>query len=146
MEISIKYFANSMGDKVRKIFRVTNGDWIDLRAAEDVEMKKGELRLIPLGVGMILPDGYEAWVLPRSSTPRRFGIISANSMGIIDNSYNGNDDQWGFMAYAIRDTVIRKDDRICQFRVIRNQPRLWFKAVTCLKEISRGGFGSTGRN
>ena len=146
MEISIKYFANSMGDKVRKIFRVTNGDCIDLRAAEDVEMKKGELRLIPLGVGMILPDGYEAWVLPRSSTPRRFGIISANSMGIIDNSYNGNDDQWGFMAYAIRDTVIRKDDRICQFRVIRNQPRLWFKAVTCLKEISRGGFGSTGRN
>lgn len=146
MEISIKYFANSMGDKVRKIFRVTNGDWIDLRAAEDVEMKKGELKLIPLGVGMILPDGYEAWVLPRSSTPRRFGIISANSMGIIDNSYNGNDDQWGFMAYAIRDTVIRKDDRICQFRVIRNQPRLWFKAVTCLKEISRGGFGSTGRN
>ncbi len=146
MEISIKYFANSMGDKVRKIFRVTNGDWIDLRAAEDVVMKKGELRLIPLGVGMILPDGYEAWVLPRSSTPRRFGIISANSMGIIDNSYNGNDDQWGFMAYAIRDTVIRKDDRICQFRVIRNQPRLWFKAVTCLKEISRGGFGSTGRN
>lgn len=146
MEISIKYFANSMGDKVRKIFRVTNGDWIDLRAAEDVVMKKGELRLIPLGVGMILPDGYEAWVLPRSSTPRRFGIISANSMGIIDNSYNGNDDQWGFMAYAIRDTVIHKDDRICQFRVIRNQPRLWFKAVTCLKEISRGGFGSTGRN
>lgn len=146
MEISIKYFANSMGDKVRKIFRVTNGDWIDLRAAEDVAMKKGELRLSPLGVGMILPDGYEAWVLPRSSTPRRFGIISANSMGIIDNSYNGNDDQWGFMAYAIRDTVIRKDDRICQFRVIRNQPRLWFKAVTCLKEISRGGFGSTGRN
>ena len=146
MEISIKYFANSMGDKVRKIFRVTNGDWIDLRAAEDVAMKRGELRLIPLGVGMILPDGYEAWVLPRSSTPRRFGIISANSMGIIDNSYNGNDDQWGFMAYAIRDTVIRKDDRICQFRVIRNQPRLWFKAVTCLKEISRGGFGSTGRN
>lgn len=146
MEISIKYFANSMGDKVRKIFRVTNGDWIDLRAAEDVAMKKGELRLISLGVGMILPDGYEAWVLPRSSTPRRFGIISANSMGIIDNSYNGNDDQWGFMAYAIRDTVIRKDDRICQFRVIRNQPRLWFKAVTCLKGISRGGFGSTGRN
>lgn len=146
MEISIKYFANSMGDKVRKIFRVTNGDWIDLRAAEDVAMKKGELRLIPLGVGMILPDGYEAWVLPRSSTPRRFGIISANSMGIIDNSYNGNDDQWGFMAYAIRDTVIHKDDRICQFRVIRNQPGLWFKAVTCLKEISRGGFGSTGRN
>ena len=146
MEISIKYFANSMGDKVRKIFRVTNGDWIDLRAAEDVAMKKGELRLISLGVGMILPDGYEAWVLPRSSTPRRFGINSANSMGIIDNSYNGNDDQWGFMAYAIRDTVIHKDDRICQFRVIRNQPRLWFKAVTCLKEISRGGFGSTGRN
>ena len=109
-------------------------------------MKKGELRLIPLGVGMILPDGYEAWVLPRSSTPRRFGIISANSIGIIDNSYNGNDDQWGFMAYAIRDTVIRKDDRICQFRVIRNQPRLWFKAVTRLKEISRCGFGSTGRN
>lgn len=146
MGIDIKYFPNSRGEKVKEIFSVPKGDWVDLRAAEEVTMKKGELRMIPLGVGMVLPDGYEAWVLPRSSTPRRFGIISANSMGIIDNSYNGNDDQWGFMAYAIRDTVIRKDDRICQFRVIRNQPRLWFKAVTRLKEISRCGFGSTGRN
>lgn len=146
MEIKIKYFVNSLGQKAKEIFGIPKGDWVDLRAAENVKMKKGELRCIPLGVGMILPDGCEAWVVPRSSTPKRFGIISTNSMGIIDNSYNGDNDQWGFMAYAIRDTEIHKDDRICQFRIMRNQPKLWFKTVQHLKAISRGGFGSTGRN
>lgn len=141
MKIKIKYFAD-----IERIKRMEKGDWIDLRAAEDCVFKKGELKTIPLGVGMILPDGYEAHVAARSSTPEKFGIICANSIGIIDNSYSGDNDQWGFPAYAIRDTVIHKNDRICQFRVIKNQPVIWFEDVKHLNDTDRGGFGSTGRN
>lgn len=120
-------------------------DWIDLRAAADVTLKKDEMSIIPLGVGMILPEGYEALVVPRSSTPKKFGIVCANSMGIIDNSYSGNTDEWKFPAIAIRDTTIKKGDRICQFRIIKNQPPIIFEEVEQLNEKSRGGFGSTGR-
>lgn len=139
--IKIKYFDNDI-DKIQKI---TVGDWIDLRSAETVEFKKGEYALIRLGVGMILPDGYEAHVLPRSSTPSKFGIIMANSMGIIDNSYSGDADEWKFPAVAIRDTVIHKNDRICQFRIVKNQPDITFEVVDHLNENSRGGIGSTGK-
>ena len=139
--IKIKYFDQEI-DKIQKI---TVGDWIDLRSAETVELKKGEYALIRLGVGMILPDGYEAHVLPRSSTPSKFGIIMANSMGIIDNSYSGDADEWKFPAVAIRDTVIHKNDRICQFRIVKNQPGITFKVVDHLRENSRGGIGSTGK-
>ena len=141
MKIKIKYFTD-----IEKIGKIEQGDWIDLRAAEDVEMKVGDLKYIPLGIGMILPDGYEAHVVPRSSTPKKFGIMCANSMGIIDNSYSGENDQWAFPAYAIRDTVIHKNDRICQFRIVENQPMIEFTEVEHLNDISRGGFGSTGKN
>ena len=93
---------------------------------------------------MILPEGYEAHVLPRSSTAGKFGIICANSMGVIDNSYSGNEDEWRFPAYAIRNTIITKGDRICQFRIVKNQPELEFEVVEHLNDISRGGIGSTG--
>lgn len=139
--IKIKYFDQEI-DKIQKI---TVGDWIDLRSAETVELKKGEYALIRLGVGMILPAGYEAHVLPRSSTPSKFGIIMANSMGIIDNSYSGDADEWKFPAVAIRDTVIHKNDRICQFRIVKNQPGITFEVVDHLRENSRGGIGSTGK-
>lgn len=138
--IKIKYFDQ----EIEKIQKISNGDWIDLRSAERVELKAGEYHLIPLGVGMILPDGYEAHVLPRSSTPSKFGIILANSMGVIDNSYSGDADEWKFPAVAIRDTVIEKGDRIAQFRIIKNQPPIEFEVVEHLNEISRGGLGSTG--
>lgn len=138
--IKIKYFAD-----IQKIEKITQGDWIDLRAAADVNLKKDEMSIIPLGIGMILPVGYEALVVPRSSTHKKFGIICANSMGIIDNSYSGNTDEWKFPAIAIRDTAIRKGDRICQFRIIKNQPPIIFEEVDHLNEKSRGGFGSTGR-
>ena len=138
--IKIKYFAD-----IQKIEKITQGDWIDLRAAADVTLKKDEMSIIPLGVGMILPEGYEALVVPRSSTPKKFGVICANSMGIIDNSYSGNTDEWKFPAIAIRDTAIRKGDRIAQFRIIKNQPPIIFEEVEQLNEKSRGGFGSTGR-
>ena len=141
MNIYIKYFCKDI-DKIEKI---SKGDWIDLRAAEDIEFRAGEFKLIPLGIGMILPEGYEAHVAPRSSTYKNFGIIQTNSIGIIDNSYCGENDEWKMAAYALRDTVIHKNDRICQFRIMEKQPEFSFVEVEHLKEESRGGFGSTGK-
>lgn len=120
------------------------GDWVDLRAAETVEMKQGEFRIISLGVSMRLPNGYEANVVPRSSTFKNFGILMANSFGVIDNNYCGNDDVWGFPAIAMRDTVINKGDRIARFRIVQRQPKLVFAKVDDLNSKNRGGFGSTG--
>lgn len=141
-EIRVKYFD----PEIEKLQKISKGDWIDLRSAETVDLKAGEYRLIRLGVGMILPDGYEAHIVPRSSTPSKFGIMCANSMGIIDNSYSGDADEWMFPAVAIRDTVIMKNDRICQFRIMKNQPEIIFNEVDQLGEISRGGIGSTGKS
>ena len=138
--IKIKYFDAG----IAPLKRITKGDWIDLRAAEDIEMKAGEYRLIPLGVGMILPDGFEAHIVPRSSTFKKYGILQVNSMGIIDNSYSGDGDQWMLPALAMRDTVIPKNNRICQFRIMRSQPKIEFLTVESLNDESRGGFGSTG--
>ena len=140
-KIKIKYFVSGL----ERIQKIAVGDWVDLRAAERVELKKGDYYLIRLGVGMILPYGYEAHVLPRSSTPSKFGIILANSMGVIDNSYSGDNDEWKFPALAIRDTVIEKGDRIAQFRIMENQPRIKFERVAHLRDKSRGGIGSTGK-
>lgn len=139
--IKIKYFDQ----EIEKIKKINKGDWIDLRSAETVYLRKGEYYLIRLGVGMILPDGYEAHIVPRSSTPSKFGIMCANSMGIIDNSYSGDADEWMFPAVALRDTMIMKNDRICQFRIVKNQPDIIFNEVDHLGEISRGGIGSTGK-
>lgn len=119
-------------------------DWIDLRAAEDVEMKQGGFKLIDLGVAMQLPDGYEAHVVPRSSTFKNFGVIQTNHMGVIDSSYCGDNDYWKFPAYALRDTVIHKNDRICQFRIIKNQPPVKFEETEHLSDEDRDGIGSTG--
>lgn len=138
--IKIKYFDH----EIEKIQKISKGDWIDLRIADRVELKAGEYRLLPLGVGMILPDGYEAHVLPRSSTPSKFGIIMANSMGVIDNSYSGDSDEWMFPAVALWDTVIEKGDRVAQFRIVKNQPVIEFEEVDYLNDVSRGGIGSTG--
>lgn len=120
------------------------GDWVDLRAAETVEMKQGEFRIISLGVSMRLPNGFEAHVAPRSSTFKNFGILLANGIGIIDNTYCGNEDVWGFPAIAMRDATIHKGDRIAQFRIVQRQPKLVFARVDDLNNKSRGGFGSTG--
>ena len=139
-QIKIKYFDKEI-DKLEKI---SKGDWIDLRAAETVEMKAGEFKLIKLGIGMKLPEGYEAHVVPRSSTYKNFGIIQTNHQAVIDQSYCGDEDQWRYPAYALRDTVINKNDRICQFRIMEVQPQLEFEEVEHLDEVSRGGIGSTG--
>lgn len=139
--IKVKYFS----DKIDKLAYIDGkSDWVDLRSAVDISMKKGEHRLIPLGVGMKLPEGYEAHIVPRSSTFKNFGIIQANHMGIIDGTYCGDNDQWMMSAYAVRDTEIHVNDRICQFRIMENQPALIFDEVENLEGIDRGGFGSTG--
>ncbi len=121
-------------------------DWIDLRSAENVTMKAGEFRLINLGVAIKLPEGYEAHIVPRSSTFKNFGLIQTNSVGIVDNSYCGNNDIWKYPVFAVRDTEIKINDRICQFRIFRNQPELEFVETEFLEGNDRGGFGSTGKN
>lgn len=140
--IRIKYFS----DKIDKIQEIDKGDWIDLRAAETVELKAGEFKLIPLGVAMELPYGCEAHIVPRSSTYKNFGIIQTNHQGVIDESYCGDNDQWFYPAYALRDTVININDRICQFRIMEKQPSIFFDEVKSLNNEDRGGIGSTGKN
>ena len=138
--IKIKYHND-----IRPLEILDNGDWIDLRAAEDVNLEKGDFRLISLGVSMKMPDGYEAHIVPRSSTFKHWGIIQANHMGVIDNSYCGDNDIWKFPAIATRDAVIYKNDRICQFRIMKKQPCVRFDTVEHLNGPDRGGFGSSGR-
>lgn len=141
MVIRIKYFDNEI-DKIKNI--ENKSDWYDLRAAETVSLKAGDFKLIPLGVGMILPDGYEANIVPRSSTFKNYGIIQTNSFAVIDNSYSGDNDQWFLPVYATRDIVINKNDRICQFRINKKQPNFDIEEVEHLGTNNRGGFGSTG--
>ena len=141
MEVKIKYFT----DRIEKIKYIAGkSDWMDLRCAEDIELKAGDFRLIPLGVGMKLPEGYEAHVVPRSSTFKNFGLIQVNSMGIVDESYCGDNDQWFWPALATRDVTVHVNDRICQFRIMEHQPAFDFVEVEKLGENDRGGFGSTG--
>lgn len=141
-KIRIKYFSDDI-ERLRYIDG--KSDWIDLRASERVELKKGDFKLIPLGVAMQLPKGYEGHVVPRSSTFRTYGIIQTNSCGVIDGSYCGNEDMWRMPVFATRDTVIEKNDRICQFRIIKNQPQIFFEECEQLENENRGGFGSTGK-
>ena len=139
--IKIKYFDKEI-DKIEKI---SKGDWIDLRSAETINLKKGEFHLIPLGVGMKLPNGYEANIVPRSSTYKNFKILQTNCYGVIDNSYSGENDQWFYPVIAMEDTTINKNDRICQFRINKIQPKIQIEEVNHLDDVDRGGFGSTGK-
>lgn len=141
--IKIKYFPGITYENIVK--PMAAGDWIDLRAAEDVDLHPFEYKLIPLGVAMQLPEGYEALIAPRSSTFSKTGIILANSIGVIDETYCGDNDQWHFPALAIRECHIKKGERICQFRIIKHQPRINLVTVETLNNPDRGGIGSTGR-
>ena len=142
-EIKIQY----LNDDIKRLEYIDGkSDWIDLRAAERVELKAFEFKLINLGVAMQLPDGYEAHIVPRSSTFKNFGVIQANSMGIVYESYCGPNDWFYFPAIALRDTVIEPNDRICQFRIEKHQPTVVFNEVKLLENEDRGGIGSTGKN
>ena len=141
MKIKVKYHTDILPLEMNE-----KGDWVDLRAAEDMKLWGGYYYYIPLGISVELPEGYEAHVAPRSSTFKNWGIIQTNSVGIIDNSYCGDNDIWMMPVYATRFTEIKKNDRICQFRIVEKQPHLEFETVDHLGNEDRGGFGSTGRN
>lgn len=140
-KIKIKYHSNEI-DKIQK---TDKGDWIDLRAAETVVLNPNEFKLINLGVSMQLPEGYEAHIAPRSSTFKTWGIIQTNSVGVVDNTYCGDNDIWMMPVLATRYTIINVNDRICQFRIVEKQPKLEFEEVESLNNEDRGGFGSTGK-
>ncbi|MBQ9437343.1 MAG: deoxyuridine 5'-triphosphate nucleotidohydrolase [Lachnospiraceae bacterium] len=142
MVLKVKYFSDELD---RVAYSEGKGEGIDLRSAEEVSLKKGDYHLLNLGIAVQLPEGYEAHVVPRSSTFKNFGIIQTNHMGVIDNSYSGDNDLWKWPILAMRDTTIHVNDRVCQFRIMKNQPRLVFEEVDHLSGPDRGGFGSTGR-
>ena len=142
MNIKIKYHSKEI-DKITNI--EGKSDWFDLRSAENISLKQGEFKLISLGISMQLPEGHEAYVIPRSSTYKTFGIIQTNHLGLIDEIYKGNNDIWKYPALAMRDTEIKVNDRICQFRIQKKMPPVTFEEVDNLEGEDRGGFGSTGR-
>ena len=145
LKIRCKFFDKTVyPDGLQKIGG-NRSDWIDLRAAEDVTLKKGEVYYIPLGVAIELPKGYEALVAPRSSTPTNFFVLMANSIGVIDETFRGDNDQWCMPAYAIQDTEIKKGERVCQFRIIEHQPEIEFEVVDHLGNKDRGGWGTSGK-
>lgn len=153
MKIKIKYF-----DSECQINDLKKGDWFDLRSRKDYHGNKGEFTLIPLGVAMMLPEGFEAVVAPRSSSFMNYKFIMTNSIGVIDNSYCGNNDEWKCPAYFLESGDIKKGDRICQFRIQPSQKapfyvklkwlfssKIKFKKVEQLEAADRDGFGSSGK-
>jgi len=140
LQIKIKY----LDDSIAKLEKITIGDWIDLRAAEDIVMKQFDFKLIHLGIAMQLPEGYEANIVPRSSTYKNFGILQTNSFAVIDESYCGDNDWWRYPVVALKDTEIKKGDRICQFRINNKMPKIELMEVEILGNKDRNGLGSTG--
>lgn len=132
-------------DGVNPVNRIVVGDWIDLESNTKVTYKAGDTVVIDFGVAMELPKGYEAHLLPRSSTFQNTGLLLTNSMGIIDNSFCGDNDYWGAKFYATKDGKVEKGQRLCQFRILENQPPLKFVEVIHLGNKDRGGYGSTGK-
>lgn len=140
MKIKIKYLRD-----VPMLEHTDIGDWIDLYVPETVKLIGNKLKMIPLGVAMELPKGYEAHIAPRSSTFKRYGVIMANSIGVIDESYKGDNDEWFFPAFVVEDKafIIPKGARICQFRIVKKQPKIEFEVTQELGNPDRGGLGST---
>lgn len=139
LDLKVKYIRD-----VDHITQINEGNWIDLRCAETITLNKGEFAYIPLGIAMELPKGYEAIVAPRSSTFSKYKVLQVNGIGIIDESYCGDNDEWHFPAYAVETTVIPKGHRICQFRLVKRQDLINLLTVDKLGNKDRGGLGSTG--
>lgn len=142
-KIKIKYHVKEL-EKLRYIDG--KSDWIDLRVAEDVKMKAGEFRLISMGISVELPKGYEMWILPRSSAFKNFGVIQTNAMGVVDESFCGDNDIIHMPILAMRDTEMHINDRIGQFRIAKHQAEIHFMEVEHLNHADRGGFGTTGKS
>ena len=147
--IKVKYFR----DDLTRLKIDPKGDMIDLYAAEDVTINEMDEALIPLGVAMELPIGYRANLLPRSSTFKKWGIIVTNSMGVIDHTYCGDNDEWKLAVFCLKGrefvngkkcTIIHKGDKIAQFEIVPVMPKVVLEEVDHLGNADRGGFGSTG--
>ena len=136
--VKIKYFDKTLSELE------CYGDWIDLYNKEEVSLKVSEHKLIHLNVAIKLPKGYEAYILPRSSTFKNYGLLIANSMGVVDNAYCGDNDEWKLSAIATKEITIPKGSRIAQFRIIPSQ-NVKLKTVDSLNGSDRGGFGSSGK-
>jgi len=140
--IKVKYLAD-----IDPLQQIKIGDAIDVRAAKDINLKYMESTHIPLGFACELPKGYLALLMPRSSTFDKYGIIQTNSIGLIDESYCGDNDEWAMPVVALRtDIHIPKNERIAQFLVIHKEEAMNILATTHLGNANRGGFGSSGRN
>ena len=144
-KIKVKFFDKEVYPEGLQKIGGKKSDWIDLRAREDIKLEKGIFKLIPLGVAIQLPEGYEAIIAPRSSTYKNFFVLQTNSIGVVDETYCGDNDEWKLPVLAVEETVIEKGERICQFRIVKNQPEIKFEVVDHLNEVSRGGIGSTGK-
>lgn len=142
-KIKIKYHVKEL-EKLRYIDG--KSDWIDLRVAEEVKMKAGEFRLISMGISVELPKGYEMWILPRSSAFKNFGVIQTNAMGVVDESFCGDNDIIHMPILAMWDTEMHINDRIGQFRIAKHQAEIHFVEVEHLNHADRGGFGTTGKS
>ena len=140
MKIKIKYFNGA-----KRLEKISKGDWIDVYANDTMYISQNSKALIPLGIAMELPEGYEAHLAPRSSTFKKWGIMQTNHQGVVDNTYCGDDDWWFMSCYATKDIKIEKGDRICQFRIMKKMPKIKFETVEILGNKNRGGFGSTGK-
>ena len=141
-KLKIKYHVKEL-EKLRYIDG--KSDWIDLRVAENVSMKQGEYRLISMGISVEIPKGYEMLIVPRSSAYKNFGILQTNAMGVVDESFCGDNDIIHMPILAMRDTEIHINDRIGQFRLMPHQPEVHFIEVEHLDNEDRGGFGTTGK-
>lgn len=140
LKILIKYFNID----IPRIEKLEIGGWFDLRNIKEEIIFAKIYNVISLGVAMKLPEGYEAIIAPRSSSFKNWGVLQVNGLGIIDESYSGNNDEWKWAVYPTRDTIIKQYSRICQFRIQKRQPDIIFTEVSTLEFPNRNGFGSTG--
>ncbi|VYU43042.1 deoxyuridine 5'-triphosphate nucleotidohydrolase [Clostridium tertium] len=149
MIIRIKYFEGAT-----RLSKISKGDWIDVYANKDMFIKEGERAMIPLGFALELPNGWEGHLAPRSSTFKTWGIIQTNSIGVVDSSYIGDNDQWHMPVFCIqgkneqdgvKGTFIERGDKVAQFRIMEVMPSIEFEEVDTFGNKDRGGFGSTGK-
>lgn len=148
MKLRIKYFEGAT-----RLQKIAKGNWIDVYANKDVFIKVGDRAMVPLGFALELPQGWEGHLAPRSSTFKTWGIIQTNSIGVVDDTYIGDNDQWHMPVFCLQGkhieveeqgTWIRKGDKIGQFRIMEVMPEIEFEEVDTFGNSDRGGFGTTG--
>lgn len=149
MQIRIKYFDNAV-----KLKKIAKGNWIDVYANKDVFVEEGSRAMVPLGFALELPEGWEGHLAPRSSTFKTWGVIQTNSVGVVDDTYIGDNDQWHMPVFCLqgkdiqddkKGTLIKIGDKIGQFRIMEVMPQIEFVEVDSFGNEDRGGFGTSGK-